>query len=70
MTDIETRRRLIDLPVKELADRAGVPYPRVWRHLRNHLKPGEIERLDAALSYAERERGVFISDIGDAATGS
>jgi hypothetical protein len=56
--EIENRRRVIDMPVKELAARAGVPYPRVWRHLRNHLQPAELTRLDIALRYAEHERGV------------
>ena len=54
---IEDRRRRLDISHEDLAQRARVPYTRLYFVLAGKLKPDELTRLEQVLKAAERERG-------------
>ena len=55
---LDDQRRQADLSCAEVARRANVSMPKVWRALRagSMLKSSEIARIESVLSAALRER--------------
>lgn len=54
---IEDRRRRINISHEDLAQRARVPYTRLYFVLAGKIKPDELQRLERVLQAAENEHG-------------